>query len=53
MLRIRGEFITGSDNGDLDNVVLTAVPEPEANALIVAGLGLVAWVAGRRRAMHR
>lgn len=27
-LRIRGEFITGSDNGDLDRVILNGVPEP-------------------------
>jgi len=51
-LRIRGEFITGSDNGDLDNVVLTAVPEPRAYVLLAAGLGLVAW-AGRRRRVSR
>jgi hypothetical protein len=37
-LRIRGEFITGADNGDLDNVVLNGVPEdrfPGANSLIL------------------
>lgn len=27
-LRIRGEFITGTDNGDLDNVILRQIPEP-------------------------
>ncbi len=27
-LQIRGEFITGPDNGDLDNVVLNGLPEP-------------------------
>lgn len=42
-LRIRGEFITGPDNGDLDNVVLngvvpSAVPEP--GSLTLGGLGL-------------
>lgn len=47
-LRIRGEFITGSDVGDLDNVILTAVPEPRAYALFAAGLCAVGW-AGRRR----
>ena len=50
-LRIRGEFISGSDNGDLDNVML-AVPEPHTYALFGAGLGLVAWIARRRRAQR-
>lgn len=48
-LRIRGEFITGSDNGDLDNVILTAVPEPESYAMLLAGLGILGAVAKRRR----
>jgi len=39
-LRIRGEFITGSDNGDLDNVVLNGVPEPACLALLLLGLAL-------------
>lgn len=47
-LRIRGEFITGPDNGDLDNVVMAAVPEPQAYVLFGAGLGAVAWFARRR-----
>ena len=51
-LRIRGEFITGSDNGDLDNVMMP-VPEPETYALFGAGLGLVAWIVRRRRARGR
>jgi hypothetical protein len=33
-LRIRGEFITGSGNGDLDNVILNGVPEPSCLALL-------------------
>lgn len=38
-LQIRGEFVTGSDVGDLDNV--TMVPEPSALALLgVGGLAL-------------
>lgn len=49
-LRIRGEFITGSDNGDLDNVVLAAVPEPEVWALWLAGIGMLAGMARRRKA---
>lgn len=52
-LHIRGEFITGPDNGDLDNVVLTAVPEPENYTLMGAGLVVVAWMTRRRRASSR
>ena len=48
-LRIRGEFITGSDNGDLDNVIMAAVPEPETYAMMLAGLGLLGAVARRRK----
>jgi hypothetical protein len=47
-LRIRGEFISGPDNGDLDNVVMAAIPEPQAYMLFGAGLGAVAWIARRR-----
>lgn len=47
-LRIRGEFITGADNGDIDNVVMTAVPEPQSYLLFGAGLGLLGLL-GRRR----
>jgi len=49
-LRIRGEFISGPDNGDLDNVVMAAIPEPQTYLLFGAGLGAVAWtVRGRKR----
>ena len=37
-LRIRGEFIVGSDVGRLDNVALTIVPLPPAFALLASGL---------------
>ena len=47
-LRIRGEFITGPDNGDLDNVVMAAIPEPQTYLLLGAGLGVVAWITRRR-----
>lgn len=33
----------------LDNVMITAIPEPEAYAMMLAGLGLMGWVARRRR----
>jgi hypothetical protein len=34
---------------DLDAVAITAVPEPETYALMLAGLGLVGWMARRQR----
>jgi alkaline phosphatase D len=37
-LRIRGEFITGPDNGDLDNVVLHGVPEPSFWLILLSAL---------------
>jgi hypothetical protein len=33
----------------LDNVSITAVPEPETYAMMLAGLGLVGWLAGRKK----
>ena len=47
-LRIRGEFISGPDNGDLDKVVMAAIPEPQIYVLFGAGLGMVAWITRRR-----
>ena len=49
-LQIRGEFISGPDNGDLDHVLLAPIPEPETWALMLAGLGLIGAAARRRRA---
>ena len=46
-LRIRGEFITGSDNGDLDNVVLNATSVPEPNSLVLISLGLLGLLSRR------
>jgi len=41
---------SGNQGPTLDNVVLTAaIPEPETYALILAGLGLVGFIARRRR----
>lgn len=37
-----------SYGGSLDNVVVTAVPEPETYALMLAGLGIVGAIARRR-----
>jgi hypothetical protein len=34
--------------GSLDNVSVTAVPEPDSYALMLAGLGLMAAIARRR-----
>lgn len=50
-LRIRGELDDGPDQGFLDNVSFFAapVPEPEVCALMIVGLGLIGWVAPRRR----
>lgn len=44
-------FIGGNGNQGptLDNVVLTAVPEPESYALLLAGLGVIGFLARRRK----
>ncbi|MYM66484.1 DUF642 domain-containing protein [Pseudoduganella sp. FT55W] len=39
----------GYSGAVLDNVVLTAVPEPETYAMLVAGLGLVGFAARRKK----
>ncbi len=51
-LDIRGEFITGPDNGDLDNVVLhgSSVPEPGSIALLGVGAFGLMWYGRRSRA---
>ncbi|MFO1385974.1 MAG: laminin B domain-containing protein [Chitinivorax sp.] len=49
-LYVRGEYINGVfETTGLDNVALNPVPEPETWAMLIAGLGVVAW-ARRRQA---
>lgn len=49
LLRIRGEFISGADNGDLDNVILSTVPEPTTYAMYLCGFGLLGFGVHRQR----
>ncbi|MGE0385108.1 MAG: laminin B domain-containing protein [Gammaproteobacteria bacterium] len=51
-LRIRGEFITGTDFGRIDNVRLDAVPVPPALPLLAGAMAALAAVARRRRSGH-
>jgi hypothetical protein len=47
---IGGLDINGASKGfDLDAVAISAVPEPETYALMLAGLGLVGWMARKQR----
>lgn len=52
-LHIRGEFISGSDSGRLDNVALESVPEPAALALMGSGVAGLAFFMRRKRRLHR
>lgn len=49
-LQINAEFITGSDDTRLDNVILGAVPEPQTYLLMAAGLAALALRAKKSRA---
>lgn len=49
-LYVRGEYINGiNETTGLDNVVLNPVPEPETWAMLLAGLGVVAWARRRQQ----
>jgi len=47
--RIRAEYSSNVDSDGLDTVLLSSVPEPETYALMLAGLGVLGFVARRRR----
>ena len=51
-LRIWGDWTSSSDHDLLDNVALTAVPEPAAAgiAIVAGGLGMLLAMRRRRRA---
>jgi len=57
-LRIRSEYINGSDTGYLDNVSINApdpepTPEPAALALMGTGLAACAFIARRKHRQHK
>lgn len=41
--------IVGLSAGDTLNITVSAVPEPETLAMLLSGLGMVGWIARRRR----
>jgi hypothetical protein len=49
-LKVTGSGVTGGSGSYGGNLVATPIPEPETYALMLAGLGVVGFVAGRRRA---
>jgi len=48
-IRIGNEYVPGGRYWALGSVAVTVVPEPEAYAMLLAGLGLVGVMARRRR----
>ncbi len=49
LLMFKAVGTSDSYGGSLDAVSVTAVPEPETYALLLAGLGAIGFVARRRR----
>lgn len=49
-LKVTGSGVTGGSGSYGGNLVATPIPEPETYALMLAGLGVVGFVASRRRA---
>jgi hypothetical protein len=45
-----GGYTGGTGYIAVDNILVTAVPEPETIAMLLAGLGVLGFVARRRRA---
>ena len=48
ILKFAAIGISDSDGGSLDNISVTAIPEPETFAMLLTGLGLLAGVTRRR-----
>lgn len=48
-LRVSGTGITGASASYGGNIVATPVPEPQSYAMLLAGLGVVGYLTGRRR----
>jgi hypothetical protein len=48
-LHIDADWYVGPDNVRLDNVTISPVPEPETYAMMLAGLGLLGFMARRKR----
>lgn len=52
VLAFYGQGSSDSFGGSLDNISVTAVPEPETFAMLLAGLGLVGTIARRRKTVQ-
>lgn len=50
VLKFAAAGVSDSLGGSLDNISVTAIPEPGTSAMLLAGLGILAAVARRRRA---
>jgi len=49
MFRLASVDAPGLDDGHQDFILVSGVPEPQTYALMLAGLGAMAFVARRRR----